>query len=87
MTKPLHVRKIFFEKVRTKAIFEYNKNMIAAGNCQDILVAHNHSSKTKLCNGLFCIVNDMNYIFNKLNLYRKKKYKIKSIKQSLHIVF
>ena len=48
MKKPLHVRKIFVEKVRTKAIFEYNKNMIAAGNCQDILVAHKHSSKTKL---------------------------------------
>ena len=38
------------------AIFDYNKNMITAGNCQDILVTHKYSSKTKLCNGLFCIV-------------------------------
>ena len=52
MTKPLHIRKLFFEKLRTKGIFDYNKNIIASGNCEDILVAHKHSSKTKLCNGL-----------------------------------
>ena len=63
MNKPIHLRKIFFDKLKTMAMLEHNINLIATGNAKDILVEHKHESNTKLCNGLFCIVNYTNYLF------------------------